>query len=659
MPWIVVIAAAVFLSAVVWILFTSSAGPTPAGSGLQTPGAEAQRPEPAAATLEGPLARHPAAGPERVEVEAAAAGAPRHPLASRVRGTIVDAQNRPVGGAKVVLEERVAPMVFLATEGEGDSGLRLAATTDGAGRYVFSGLPLGMDFDMWVYHPDHAPTPGIPVTGIAGEEQELQPIVLKEGLRIYGLVTDLAGNPVAARIEAALQANRFRRGTLQEQRQEDADLGRWRTVESDGSTGAYELRNLAEGVWTLTASCEGYASAQVYPVVLGGGQPQSEQNLELGTEFVIGGIVVDEARNPVPAAQINASRTRPRPSLSGEAVSDAQGLFRVRGLQDGMYGLFVRAEGYSDNRLPQVAAGKTDLEIVLVQKGGVEGRVLDDQGRPVGHFTLEVHRVAKGAPGLGTPFARFAFDDPNGNYVVSDLDPGPYVLRATVPGFAPSDSPGFHVERAVVRGVDIQLRRGGTLSGVVSSTATGGPLPGAEVVLHGRDWQEESQFTLFGGSAGDPNNVPPQTTTTDGQGRFELRNAWPGDLKVEVRHPAHLSELVTLTLAEGQHVDLGGVQLRLGGKIQGVAYDAQGQLLAGGSVYLNRIQPDGAGTFFSVSRTLDARGRFSIEGLKAGTYEVSVFPADAGFLFDPGGTQQVYVTEGKVQSVELRMPPEQ
>ncbi|TAH38924.1 MAG: hypothetical protein EYC70_03150 [Planctomycetota bacterium] len=654
-PWLALLIAAACLAAVLYLLLQDSDGPGPSpGAG----GLDATPSEPLApAGLDDAAVERVASPPdasERVDMSALPAVArDGGPVAGKVSGAVADARGAQLPGARVVLTERMAPVLLMAEDVP--ALRRYSATTDASGTFVFQTLPSEVDFDMWVYHPEHTPTPGVPVIGLKGEDQDVGTIRLKDGCRVFGMIADTGGNPLPARVEVQLQAAGFRTGTPEQQMDEDRELGRLLAADTDAN-GRYEVQNLAEGVWTLTASCEGYASVQVHPVVLMGETRQAEQNLELGTEFVIEGVVLDEARVPVTEAMVNAARSRPRPSLNAQARSGADGRFSIRGLPEGMYGLFVTAQGYTPGKQMQVAAGKTDVEVILARKGGVEGRVVDAAGRPVAQCTLAVHRISKGSTSYGYAASRYSSNDPEGNYQITGLDPGPYILLVSAPGFAPTHSPGFEVGREIVRGVDVALQRGGRIFGTVVSSASGEPLPGAELALHGRDYTEESQFGLFGPGLGDPNNVPSQTARADAQGRVEIANAYPGELRVEVRHASHLSEYVPLSVPEGGEVNLGVIQLRPGGAVSGVVLRQDGTPVAGSTVYLSRQSES---SFFSLTRTSDARGRFRLQGLRAGNYELSATPPDIGntlFLGLDDSAQSVYISEGEEATVELRIP---
>ncbi len=649
-PLPVVLAVLAFLAAVVFLLFFQ--GDSAGLPGNESPDAGLgyrSSPERPAAGLDAG-----AAAPARREARSAAPTP--MVLASRVRGRILDPQGKGVEGAKVVLTERFANPVLVLADAK-NFGV-YSRTTNETGFYVFDDLPLEKDFNMWVYHPDFAATQGIPVTPIKGEDQDMPPIVLDPGYRIGGKVTDAAGLPLRATVEVRMQQNEWRPGTEEDRHASDLQARKAVTVKTN-ENGDYVIDRLAKGIWVLEARAPGYATAKVDGVVLLEERQDTYQNLKLGKEEILGGHIRDENGQPVEGVKVFASRLSPRPPIQAQAVTDSQGDFVVRGLEKGIYGMGFQSHGYSHKTLQRIPSGKTDIEVVLRLKGGVSGRVTLSDGRPATRFTLEVRKVNRNSSTFGFTGVRKTVEDDNGNYVLQGLDPGSYILLAATPGQAPTYSTGFRVQRTMVRGVDIQLKAGGRITGYVFSAASGSPLPGAQVILRGTSFQLQTTWTLIGEGTVDPNNVPRISARADREGKFDLPHAFPGRVQVEVRHPTHLSQLIPVTVEEGGTTDLGTIQLRTGGSVVGTAYDSAGKPLAGGFTYLTRAPESGPG-FFSQNRTLDARGRFRFDALPAGTYLISATSLSDegwGFLGEADDSEQkIYVAEGQTVTVNLRLP---
>lgn len=570
-----------------------------------------------------------------------------------VFGRVIDPASSPIADAKVILTKRLSPQEAFLEHSEKGGLPRFSVVTDSSGKYQFPKLTAGVDFDVWVFHPDFSPLQAPPLIALENAVQEIPDIVLRQGFRVYGQITDTAGNPLPAEVELIMQPRGYFPEPEAERLERDREEGRLRTVPTDNN-GYYEVKNLPSGVWTLKARAEGFAMGQIHPVVLMSNAKnmnaamEKEQNLELGSEFIINGVVIDESRQPVPNASINVSRARPRPMFSTQTVSDETGAFVVNGLQDGVYTVTASAAGYSRERVSNVQANQTDVEVILYVKGSVLGRVTDPNGSPVPSFTLELMKVNKGTAMYGKMGIKRPYNHQNGNFEMNDLDKGTYVLLVTADGYSPTYSPGFYVDRgAVVRGIDVSLRRGAKVFGYVQSIKTGGPLAGADIILRGPEYKEADLNNMFGGYMGDPNNIPSMGVKSDSRGYFELKNAVPQLVQIEVSHPTHLSEFVTLNLAEAGEQDAGTISLYMGGTVTGIVTDSDGNPLAGGTVYLNR--PPEAGGWFTANRTLDARGRYQFRGLRAGNYEISATAPQQEGMFALLGQKatKIYVPEGE------------
>ena len=589
----------------------------------------------------------------RTTVVAPASPLPRGGL---IQGSVVNPAGEPVLGALVVLERQYDAISAFATT-PGDRGEPLdqhRAQSDKNGRYTFRNLPSGRDYDMWVRHPDYAPRQGVGVT-VIGESQELAPIMLGVGYSLSGKITASAGNPLAADLELNRQSVQWSPAPAEDLAVQNQDLGRHILFQA-AQDGTYNMDKLPEGLWMLTASHEGYASGRVHPVVLMNNNRHLEQDISLGTEHTLSGIVRLDDGTPVSGVKVEASRVRPRPMFSAQTLSADDGSFLLRGLPKGLYGLGALAEGFSNAHLPRVQSNAKDLELVMHKRGGVSGRLVGPTG-PIEHGSLELFRVNIGSTTFGPTGKKITVKSPDGSFVFSGLEPGTYRLLGRAAGFAPAYTPTFTVQRDIVQGMDAQLVAGGRLVGQVLSGGNGNPLRGAEILIHGRDWTDQNTFALFGGPGPDPNNIPSQSTTTRADGRFELTQTFPGSLKIEIRHDAHLPQFIHVEVGDGATVDLGSFRLEQGATIRGVGSYADGRPLAGGTAYLT-LQSGEAFGGYAEDQRLDSQGRFLFKGLKPGTYRVSAAPGEAsGFLFladADQSAQTVSISAGKTLEVKLR-----
>ncbi|MCP4092513.1 MAG: carboxypeptidase regulatory-like domain-containing protein [Planctomycetes bacterium] len=572
-------------------------------------------------------------------------------IGAAISGRVVNQNGQAVSGAAITLSQRYSNSTLMRGYNRGE---RFETTSGADGTFHFRNLAAGIEMNMWVAHSEYAPSAGPPFASLQGEAQYLGDITLTEGFSIHGTVTDEAGNPLAAAVEVRMQPNdAFRLGSSTELREVDEGMGRLLTVIAD-EQGNFKVNKLAANIWNVTARLEGYASSPKNAISLHGKpRPRTEPILiKLGEEFHIAGIVQDENKNPIAGAIINVARAQPRPVVTADAISDENGQFDVRGLQKGIYSLSAQAEGFSNGRAGRVDANTTDLIMVLQVKGGVSGRVTDANGSPVQKFSLEVLRTRSGNAMYSLTGLVHRLESADGSYSLGNLDPGSYILLARADGLAATYSAGFSVQRDMVDGIDIPMNQGGIISGRVVD-AEGIPIAGAEVSLHGDEYSPDELNSLFGASLGDPNNVPTTKVRSGRDGQFRLENAYLGSVQVMVKHQLYLPQLVPSSVSNGGLNELGDVRLYRGSSIFGVAKDHDGNLLTGGSVNLTSKDSN---AFFHRSTTIDARGRYRFDGLKAGSYQVVALPsaAENSFMFPPETDQRsIFLNEGQDSEVDL------
>jgi hypothetical protein len=98
--------------------------------------------------------------------------------------------------------------------------------------------------------------------------------------------------------------------------------------------------------------------------------------------------------------------------------------------------------------------------------GRIEGVVTDERGRPLSGVAI----TAQGA--------RFSYvvSNRNGTFSLDDLKPGPYIVRAQMPGFAASERTIVHVLPSGATWRLLRLQRTGTALAATAGTALGRPV---------------------------------------------------------------------------------------------------------------------------------------------------------------------------------------
>jgi hypothetical protein len=133
-------------------------------------------------------------------------------------------------------------------------------------------------------------------------------------------------------------------------------------------------------------------------------------------------------------------------------ATDAEGHFRIEGVEDGAYSPRYVATGFAPipeagsltPPFPVVAGGEpVRLEIKMQPLGKLFGRVLDAAGKPVPNATLWLVGESKWCmPPTCSPLSYQSKANEKGEYSVTDLDSGPWLLSAAAPSsWEPPPSP--------------------------------------------------------------------------------------------------------------------------------------------------------------------------------------------------------------------------
>lgn len=295
---------------------------------------------------------------------------------------------------------------------------------------------------------------------------------------------------------------------------------------TDGD-GRFVFRDLAAGRFSVIVQAPGYLPGahgsrrpEGAPGTITLGQAESRTDIEIPVWKAgsIAGAVIDELGEPVievPVRLLRRSMVRGRPGFTamGGSQTDDRGMYRVGNLAPGDYVVFV------PSTLTSMPASAADAYLASVDSGDPAARQTPRPvnpsaagGLPVGNqrVAADYGRALTPAPAEGERFATYptafhpAAGDPQGAAVITI---------------------GSGEERT---GVDVRtsLVPSYTVSGMAVGPA--GPVPNAVVRLVPA---YTSQLSSDGG-------LWSVTTSTDGQGRFTIVGATPGDYIIRVQQSA-------------------------------------------------------------------------------------------------------------------------
>ncbi len=395
-------------------------------------------------------------------------------------------------------------------------------------------------------------------------------------------------------------------------------------VRTDGE-GRFRFDSLPDGAnVTLIASADGKATTQAAPISLRSPTVASVEFV-LAPEARVRGRVVTR----LPGVAVSGRSVLLRMDLGqsmiqsgGEATTDAEGRFEIRGLAEGRANLALdklpadNPWTFQPARNVRLTAGATaSAEIELIEGVAVSGLVTSGDGKPLAGIGVSA-RVVVG-PNLASPPLRTATDSagryrfrlfPGDATIYAQTEPGNWDtdLRRTVP--IPEGRPTLEVDPFVVD-------NGVVLAGRIVD-ATGAPLGGAKLVV------AAAVRSMVNGA---PTKQP--SAVADAEGRFSLKSQAVNGKPI----PLDESVLFHVYLADSRKFDITAVPSRAGGEttiklptlldggppgpdqvapdeIAGLVVDSQGRPIEGGLADAkSRVPGDQPRT--------DSNGRFRVKGL--------------------------------------------
>ncbi len=265
------------------------------------------------------------------------------------------------------------------------------------------------------------------------------------------------------------------------------------------------------------------------------------------------------------------------------------------------------------------------------------GRIVDaESGKPVPNISYDYSPMFSDAGPAGIMGGGGARSDAQGNFQLEGLTPGRYAAFTTPFGNENdyySEPAVFEVTSGDVNGLEIKVHHGSTISGVITVDGTDertvlARLPQLQLGAH-----VETRGTII------PNFVTPSRIGADGS--FHISGIRPGKARISLSGYPPLKGFSILRIerdgveqrdgievAQGEQVS--GVHVILGygtGVIRGQVKVENGALPEGVrmSVY---AKPLSAEMYRAKPAEIDARGRFLIEGLTAGQYELTLSTYD-------------------------------
>ncbi|MBN2129565.1 MAG: carboxypeptidase regulatory-like domain-containing protein [Sedimentisphaerales bacterium] len=521
-------------------------------------------------------------------------------------GVVVDENDRPVAGAEVFIAAgRIGPREQEQHLLGPLSSRLLVTTTDAAGRFTLTGLPVHATFEVGARKPRYATITSFPRTEYARDTLQFTPphddirLVMPAEARIKGIVVEQdTGRPVPG-----VTVNIWSRNTISYFRPPPP---------VSKEEGTFEFGALLPDTYTvgLATPREGqaeWATGEVR-VTLEAGQTRDDVKIVVCKGGILEVLVTDAATSePISQAGVGVSTGgADRQYFSGR--SDDKGLARIR-LMPGTYQLDgAYKQGYSRERRQETVTIEEGVTKRVAQTltgiPKIRGVVRDPAGEPVEGVTLKI--LPGGREEAGS--------DAEGRFEII-WDPGFWgdredtvfclVARHEKRNLATATDIGEDV-----RTLDVKLEPGVTLAGKVTDP-NGKGIAGARIrtMLHLGNWGS----TLTRDEA-----------ETHPDGSFQI-TAVPPDYRYSLTAMADGFGEQDADVQAGNAVDgrldVGALSLPVANlSISGWIVDTRGQVVPNANISggYGDGQPDRCET------EADAQGRFTLDGVCAGTIGLRV-----------------------------------
>lgn len=396
---------------------------------------------------------------------------------------------------------------------------------------------------------------------------------------------------------------------------------------------------------------------------------------------VITGKVTDANGRPVIEEQVNLMSVNQnnQRGISYPVLTDDRGIYRMYGLLAGKYKVSVgQAEdddgGGPRGRTPyrrtffpdatdpvkaeviEVAEGAeaANIDITVEQKVlgfSTSGRIVDEAGKPVPNMALNLSRIIRrGASTSSSGGGTGVLSDRQGEFKIPNLVAGHYTVSvspAEPVSDLRADSVAFDIRDQDVTGLLIKVSSGASVSGVVV-------LEG----LHDEKAAAKLAQLYIGAYVEDGDNHSGRGSEVKADGSFRIGGLPPGTANFSLGGGDLVRALVISRIERDGVAQPNGIQIQNGehltgvkiivahgtSTIRGVVRLENGPLPAGGHLLIHLTKPGDPS--FSGGAGPDSRGRFAIEGLVAGNYEVTAF------VYAPVPTPRRLVTKQLVSVAE-------
>ena len=450
---------------------------------------------------------------------------------------------------------------------------------------------------------------------------------VETGAKLTGRVSGPDGSPIAG---VSVREDQQGGGGGRVMRFDATDTGG--TTDPNGD---YTIDTLEPGEKTFTFSRGGYIAQQKTVTVAAAKETRLDVQLSNGLRAT--GFVVSDGGSPIPDTMVRAVSAS---EMDGgrQATTDANGAFAIEALAPGHYTFTATKNGFAPATLRDVDIATSGPVRVILKSGGViSGHVNGLTQQELDQTTVTAS--VSGGGGGGGPFGGGggvnAPVDSGGNFRIDGAPSGTIRISARTGamfgGASKSAAPKtVELEPGGTAQVDIDFKSSTVISGRI--VRNGAPVAGAQVTFIPRGAKSQTV----------------SSASSDSNGHYEVNSLDDGTYMVQVVDMARLSPFSTQYEVHGS--DTFDITIKTV-TVRGRVVDATDtHPLNEATVDLR--QATGQSIFGGGAGQTDADGRFTIENVAAGTYQIT---ADkSGYGHD---SRQITISDSDPDQVQFQLSP--
>ena len=523
-----------------------------------------------------------------------------------LRGRVVDESGAGIPEAEVSVQA--------AAEASGLGAMRLGragasdfpgANADRDGNFAIRGLPEGR-YDLTVTRSGFARSQREGLE-IGPEGFDAGDVTLRPGQRLVGQVLNADGLPVEATEIFVQRSGSPMQMFLGGERPDEA-----RPAAISDPQGWFTIEDLAEGQKVdLSLQRSGYVNKSAKALEV----PQLEPvTIRLEAASIVRGLVQDEQGDPIPGAQVTLERLRTmemgnavmQMMMAENSAADDAGRFRFEGQEPGKITLGASAAGFQQAKRAdlEIPTGKdlNDVKLSLPEGAVLEGRVLAPDGKPAVRANVGPVTGRRAMASIDNTSRQ---SDGNGYFRVEGLKPGPVSIQATHDDY-PRTVKDLELKPGINR-LNLRFEGGQAVSGrVVDDDGDGVGAALIRLAPAAQPWRGPE-------------------TLSEADGSFELPGVKAGDYRLQAN-------------AEG-FAPFGGADVSVA---DAPVLGLEARLSVGAAIFgevrgvddndLPRVdvQVSGSELYAFKGSRVGTSGRYRIENLPPGDYQIAAMHADTG-----------------------------